>query len=60
MNPATISPLRVSARAVAARLFRAARESAVARGDGSATGTALAIPALMSAAYGAMTETPDA
>ncbi len=42
MNPATISPLRVSARAVAARLFRAAREAAVARGDGSATGTALA------------------
>ena len=42
MNPATISPLRVSARAVAARLFRSARESAVARGEGSATGTSLA------------------
>lgn len=42
MNPATLNPARVSARAVAARLFRSARESAVARGEGSATGTAIA------------------
>ena len=42
MNPATLNPARVAARAVAARLFRSARESAVARGEGSATGTSLA------------------
>lgn len=42
MNRATLLPFRVSARAVAAGLFRAARDAAVARGDGAATGTALA------------------
>lgn len=42
MNRATLLPLRVSARAVAARLFRSARDAAVSRGCGHATGTALA------------------
>lgn len=41
-NPATMHPLRVAARAVAARCFRSARDAAVARGNGAATGTALA------------------
>lgn len=42
MNHATLNPARVSARAIAAGLFRAARDAAVIRGNGHATGTALA------------------
>lgn len=41
-NPATLHPLRVSARAVVAGLFRAAKNAAVARGNGAATGVAIA------------------